>query len=148
MTRRNKGIETVARVEKARERRAAARMGQQRQSVRSQEERLADLMRYHADYARSMAESLNAGVDSTRLAQYRNFLARLEEAIARQERQVELSRRASADSERTWQHRRTRSSAVDHAVGRVCATQARKEQRIEQSNGDADGLRAWIASRK
>ncbi len=147
MTKRHKGIEAVAQVEQMRERQAAVRTTQQRRALRTQEERLAGLVRYHGDYAQSMLDALASGADSLKLAYYRNFLARLEEAIARQEQQVESSRRAHEQSHRDWLNRRTRADAVRHIVERNCAEQALRTQRHEEREGDADGLRQWMASR-
>ncbi len=148
MSRRNKGMDMVARVEETRERKAALKMAQHRRSLRAQEQYLADLMRYHGDYAQSLLDALARGVDSAKLSHYRNFIARLEEAIARQERQVESSRRAHDQSHSEWLQRRRRADAIDHVLERGRALKSSEAHKQEQRESDAEGVRHWVMKGK
>lgn len=129
-------LEPVARVTSHREQEAMRALGQARQRLAAQEQRLSELREYRDDYQRRLQQRGAQGIDVGALHEYRRFVGQLDTAIRQQEEQVARARQACADCEAHWQARRIRSQAMDKAVARSQATEQQAQAKREQGETD------------
>ncbi len=135
-------MKPVTHVAEARERNAARALGAARQQLTAAEARLSELCGWRDDYQRRLKTAGGAGMNTREWSEYQIFLARLNDAIARQQEQVGQRRRDYDQTRLDWQSQRTRTLALDKVVERYRRDEIRGEQRREQRETDERGQRA------
>lgn len=138
---RSERMKPAVEVAKSREDDAARCMGEHRQRLSAQEKRLEELSVYRAEYALRFERSAGQGMGAMQALEFRQFLARLNQAIAEQERTVVLLRNELAQRTQHWREANTRTRALDKVVERLEGEEARAERRIEQRDADEVALR-------
>ncbi len=139
----NKQLRTVQRVTDNEERRQAERLAARERRLVECEAKLAELARYHSNYAREFAERAGLGIDGARLREFQTFLARLGEAV-RQQAEIVGRARAERDADRdNWQRAAQRAEMVDHVVRRRKSEERRALDRQEQRDSDERSLRKF-----
>lgn len=112
---------------------AMAKLAEMLAGLRDSENRLAMLMNYRDEYRNKMNASTQNGVSVVQLSNFRTFLARLEEAVAQQQADVEHWRIAVDRSRDAWREaeKRARSYGVlnDRRNERTRSAAARVEQK-------------------
>lgn len=105
------------------------------------ENRLALLQRYRDEYEAKLTAATRIGISATELANFRNFLGRLEQAIGQQNADVAHCRQTVTLAQQQWQamQRQERSYAVlnERREHRLHAA----AERIEQKQNDEYALR-------
>jgi flagellar FliJ protein len=133
---RAKRMAPVQKLMETTERGRAESMGKAQLRVTEAEAKLAELERYHTDYARNFNARASVGLDSSWLRDYQVFLARLVEAI-NQQRQILARSRAELDAERLqWQEAARRVRAVDTVVERWRDDERIASEQREQRESD------------
>lgn len=104
--------------------------------LQEHEEQLARLHEYCQGYHQQLAEAQARGGSAARLANYSQFLARLNEAIRQQEHNVASAGRAFEQQRQVWIEARARVKAVEKAAERCATEEARTEEKREQREND------------
>lgn len=140
MSRRSDSMDRAAEIAGERVKDQARALGECQQALGEAEAKLAELERFRGDYA----TSAGAG-DVRQLLNRRQFVHKIEEAIAYQ-RAVIMRLRRALDEQRThWRDARARAKALDGVSGRLRAGEARTAERLEQAQLDerARQTRPW-----
>lgn len=131
-----KRLAPVQKVMEGNERDRAGRLGAAQRRLDEAQARLAELERYHAEYAQSFNQRASAGLNSSWLRDYQVFLARLLDAV-NQQRQVVTRMRAERDGERRqWQEAARRVAAVETVVERWRSDERIAAEQREQRETD------------
>ena len=138
---RSKRMQTINKVAQKKEQDAARILGQSRQNLQLQNQRLSELMQYREDYTRKFSASGNDGMDTRKLNEYRSFLHRLNQAILQQREIITRADRECQLRERAWLGTRTRTQALDKVVERYQHEEQREVDRKEQKVQDEHALR-------
>ena len=123
-------------VELAQERRDAAgqRLGRSLLLLKDSESRLALLERYRDEYQDRYTRTGTSGVGPQELRNFREFLERLDKAVAQQRAEVEALARGASESRGRWLTERTRGKSLDVLSGRAAdaerASEARQQQKL------------------
>lgn len=100
------------------------------------------LCQYREEYARRFQSSAQEGMSPLQWKNFQDFLARLDDAIAQQQRLVLQSRNKTSAGQTHWQEQRVRLKAIDTLSVRHYKAEDAKENRREQKLVDE------IASRR
>lgn len=111
---------------------AARRLGELIASDRAVEEKLALLEEYRKEYQARFIETARNGIGPDAWRNYSAFLARLDDAIAVQQRVASESRRRVEQGQQEWVDQRNKVKAFDTLSHRHQTQQARKEAKQEQ----------------
>jgi len=133
---RSKRMAPAGRVIDERERQQAEQLAAVEKRVAEHEAKLAELERYHADYARDFAAKAGQGTDAAGLRDYQVFLARLSQAIQQQTQllvRVRLERDAVGQR---WQQAAQHAKAVGNVMQRWRAEEHYAEARRDQRDSD------------
>ena len=100
------------------------------------ENKLAELVRYKAEYEQGFQQRAAGGIGVMEMRDYQAFLSRLAEAIKQQQELVNRAR-AEAEAERVkWLEALKRSKALGHVVERWQAEERHVTERREQRESD------------
>jgi flagellar FliJ protein len=138
----SKRMQPVARVADQRERQAAVEMAEFRRFLDAQQAKLDELNTYRNDYARHFEQAGRGGMDAARMADYRRILARLNDAIAYQEKRLISLHNDYEQVRRRWTDTRTRAAALDKVMERYRAEELRETEQREQGESDERAQRA------
>jgi|JRYL01.1.fsa_nt_gb flagellar FliJ protein len=94
------------------------------------------LEQYRNEYQGQFMAAARSGLTPNQWSNYRAFLARIDDAISHQQRQVERSRDLAQAGQREWLDTRTRVKAFETLSDRHHAGVARKQARAEQRVND------------
>lgn len=133
---RSKRMNPVLRVAEHREKDAARRLGQTQQRLQQQQARLRELIGYRDEYNLKFQQTCGAGVDVKQLQEYRMFLARLNDAIAQQQRVLASVQREVEQARTGWLRTRSRSQALDKVRDRFIDAERQEAERREQADSD------------
>jgi flagellar FliJ protein len=100
------------------------------------EAKLAELQRYHVDYAQSFSRRATAGSSGLALRDFQAFLTRLAEAAKAQEQIVARAREDLAAETHHWQGAARRAKAIGVVVDRWRGEELRVQERREQQETD------------
>ena len=126
----------IQKIASHRERKAAAALGESLKQREAAQLRLAELRAYLDEYLERFSRAAQNGLSSNQVVEYQVFISKLESAIAEQEKIVMQSQANCDSSKATWRGRYTKSRAMDSAVDRVQAREAKDAERKEQSESD------------
>ncbi len=133
---RSKRMQPVQRVAQSREQAAVQELGQSQQSLDAQQSKLEELRAYRDQYASDFETSVGAGLDATRVQDYRVFLNRLGEAIRQQEAILAQCRMRHEQTRQKWIETRTHSQAIDKVMHGYRQEEHRQRERREQQEQD------------
>lgn len=122
------------------ERKAAQQLAGARSTVDEQAQRLAELREYRASYVARVDASRQW--DPARLADYHEFLGRLDAAIRAQEEIVAYGRQRYASEHRRWSDKRRRKESVGRLAERNEAARRIRDGRRQQRELDELASRA------
>ncbi len=125
-------LKPIQQVAQVRERDAARAFGESRCRLEEEEQRLAELEAYRAEYLQRFRALQQEGITVGQLLEYQAFLGKLETALRHQAEIVELRR---ADAERrmaAWTDRRTHTRAMDRALENMEAAELEARERLDQ----------------
>ena len=133
---RSKRMQPVQRLAQNREQDAVKELAQSQQSLDAQQAKLEELRAYRDQYASDFETSVGAGLDATRVQDYRVFLNRLGEAIRQQEAVLAQCRARHEQTRRKWVASRTHSQAIDKVMHNYRQEEHRQRERREQQEQD------------
>ncbi len=127
-------LDKVALLARSRESAAATDLHREQQVLQTSSNRLEQLETFKSEYETRLAALSRSGMDARQLADYRRFLAGLNDAIRVQGEAVDRSQERVDASRETFVDRSLRRGNVDELIGRsraaLAADEARKEQRV------------------
>jgi len=133
---RSKRMQPAQRVAQNREQSAVQKFGQSQQNLEAQRTKLEELRAYRDQYAGDFERYSSAGLDVTRIQDYRVFLNRLSEAIRQQEALIEQFSCQHEQTRQQWIETRTHSQAIDKVVERYRREEHRQQDLREQKEQD------------
>ncbi|HMV61930.1 MAG TPA: flagellar export protein FliJ [Zoogloea sp.] len=111
---------------------AARRLGELIASEHAVEEKLALLKDYRDEYQARFMEAARNGIGPDAWRNYSAFIARLDDAIAQQQKLASDSRRRTEQGQQAWRDERNKVKAFDTLSQRHHTAQLRKELKQEQ----------------
>jgi len=133
---RSKRMDPVLRVAEHRERDAARALGESRQRLEHQRQRLQELLDYREEYSRRFQETAGGGMDMNKLHEYRAFLGRLNDAVDHQHRSIAKAEAEVDRRHRDWLELCTRLRSLDTVRERFRRDERQADERREQRDQD------------
>lgn len=115
---------------------AATRLGGLNAQVSSTESKLNLLLDYREEYRARFRAALRRDTDVNGLRNFRDFLARLDQAIDQQRGAVTRSREIAKAGQQDWQSKHCRVKAFDTLAQRHANVEAKRIARAEQRQSD------------
>lgn len=94
---------------------------------------LEELRQFRRDYAQPPGSSRESGVSVAELLNRRQFVARIDQAIVQQQREIEQHAHNLAQARAAWRQSRNRSAALDTVTERYRNREQASEERAEQA---------------
>lgn len=127
-------LQTVIKVERDREDKAARVLQMAEGNVQQQKQKLSSLQQYRLDYVRQIQQSgKQGGVDARNYHQHLQFVGKLDKAIQQQMNIISQARMVVDQRRRQWLEQQTRRKAVDVLIEKKQAEAAITANRREQS---------------
>ncbi|WP_218353220.1 flagellar export protein FliJ [Alteromonas lipotrueiana] len=127
-------LQTVIKVERDREDKAARALQMAEGNVQQQKQKLSSLQQYRLDYVRQIQQSgKQGGVDARNYHQHLQFVGKLDKAIQQQMNIISQARMVVDQRRRQWLEQQTRRKAVDMLIEKKQAEAAITANRREQS---------------
>jgi len=124
---------------------AAKRLGRSLAVLKESEKRLALLAQYREDYRRRMAESAARGMSGDELRNFREFISRLDEAVAQQKNEVTTLTEGVADCRGRWLLERRKERSYDVLTERVdLEAREREGRRLQKLLDEFSGRAAML----
>jgi flagellar FliJ protein len=120
----------------------ARELGEAQRRLADAEAKLVELTTYHGEYMLAFRKRAEDGTSVTRLRDFQAFIARLEQALAQQQKIVALAREQVAAQRSTWQGAARQVKAVESVVDRWRSVELRVADRREQKDMDERAQRA------
>ncbi len=115
---------------------ATRRLAQLIAAERDAQSKLQMLTQYRDEYALRFQQAAQNGLSPRDWSNYREFLNRLDEAIAQQGRAVATQASNTAAGQKHWQQQRTKLKAFDTLSQRHQSSELAREQRTDQKMQD------------
>lgn len=110
--------------------------------------RLEMLEQYRAEYADKLRDATAQGLTRQVLANYQDFLGRIDEAIGQQREIVRQSEAGTRRGQEHWKQQNTRLQAIGTLATRHEAREKQKENKQEQKLLDEFSARKFVADTK
>ena len=124
---------------------ATRRLGQLIAAEQSARSRLQMLEQYRAEYADRLRETIAQGMTRQVLANYQDFLARIDDAIRQQTFAVQQSAANTSHGQQNWKEQNTRLKAIDTLSARHDVKERQREEKNEQKLLDEFSARKFAA---
>lgn len=115
---------------------ATRRLGELISAENEGHRKLEMLQNYRAEYQARFQDAAREGIGPEAWRNFSAFIARIDDAIAHQAAQVDLSRDRTSQGKQVWMHERNRLKAFDTLQHRHEQKEARLEARQEQRQLD------------
>lgn len=129
-------LDPVITVAKNRERKAAQAAGESRRILDRNEAKLAELLAYRQEYAKRYEDFGRDGMEINRLNEFRQFLSRLNGAIASQRELIKIKQSELEKKNSTWNQTRVKHKSIDKIATRHRADELRDEDCRQQDDSD------------
>ncbi|MDO9372636.1 MAG: flagellar export protein FliJ [Gammaproteobacteria bacterium] len=126
----------IARIAGSKERSASHDLVKAQRMLDECETRLAELVSYRDDYQRRLHAAGAAGLEAGQMHEYLMFIARLDQAIARQREALAETVRSYERLKLHWLALHGKTLALDKAVERFRGEESRLDDRREQHESD------------
>lgn len=133
-------LDKVALLARSRENEAANALQRNKQALVDSSQRLEQLKGFKQEYEHRLQAMAGSGMDARQLADYRRFLASLNDAIDVQGQEVGRGEERVQASHEEFVDKSLRRGNVDELIGRSRAAQAVEEARREQKATDEGTL--------
>lgn len=122
---------------------ATRRLGQLIAAEQNQKNRLQLLENYRAEYAQKMNDAVQAGISPLLLNNYREFLGRIDEALAQQRETLARSENDTRNGQEQWRQQNRQLKAIDTLAQRHDARERHAEGRRDQKTQDEFSARKY-----
>lgn len=128
-------MQPVKRIAESKERDAAKALGESQRVMQEQGDRLAQLKAYREEYRTHVQQTGSAGVSAGRLQELHRFLNRLDEAIAEQEKRLQMAAQVCEERRHGWFDARGRTRVLDKVVAKY-----QEEERVDAARHEQKEL--------
>lgn len=125
---------------------ATRQLGQLIANEQNAKSRLQMLEEYREEYANRLRDGIAQGMTRQVLANYQDFLGRIDEAIAQQTAAVRQSEETTSRGQQHWKEQHTRLKAIDTLSIRHDAKERQREGKIEQKQQDEYSARKFAVT--
>ncbi|WP_207062432.1 flagellar export protein FliJ [Motiliproteus sp. SC1-56] len=115
---------------------AEQQLGQARQQLQAEQQKLIQLEAYREEYQQSILGLGRGGTQIEQLRRMQAFLARLSEAIDQQGQQIVMAEQVVAQATKAWQVAHGRHQAMDSLIERSRDAEQRQEDKQFQKTID------------
>jgi flagellar FliJ protein len=115
---------------------AANTMAERMRGLDAAKRQLLELQQFRRDYAQQPTSCHASGVSVSELLNRQRFVARIDQAIAQQQREIEECERRLAQARVAWLESHSRSAALDTVTQRYRSREQASEERAEQAAVD------------
>lgn len=129
-------LQKVLTLQQSREQKAAGTMQKSREQRGQLQQQLTQLHQYRDEYEALFRRTSVVGIDARILEDYRLFLAKLNEAIERQQDQIGAAQQRYQQSRSLWTETWLRKEALSQLLGRNRARNVRCREKAEQKVAD------------
>lgn len=140
-------LQTVLELMQSRADTAAQELGRLIAAEQDAKAKLQLLENYRTEYIQRFQNAARNGISPGQWANYQDFTAKLDDAIAQQRKIVESSGDRTADGQRRWLDQRNKAQAFDTLAQKHQVTQRYLEGRAEQKTSDEMTTRRHLAGR-
>jgi len=124
---------------------ATRKLGQLIAAEQNAKSRLQMLEQYRAEYADRLRDAIAQGMTRQVLANYQDFLGRIDEAIHQQTTVVQQTENNTLHGQQHWKEQNTRLKAIDTLSLRHDAKEKQREEKREQKLLDEFSARKYAA---
>lgn len=115
---------------------ATRRLAQLKQRWQQQEEKLAQLRGFRAEYQRRLGEAVASGLDMRRMRDFYAFISKIETAIRQQLVEIERCKTEWEQGQHAWLEERRKLKTYDVLKDRHVRKERVRDDRIEQREQD------------
>jgi flagellar export protein FliJ len=133
MTPPSKRFQPIQRIALDKERKAAAALGDALKRKQTEEQRLAELRAYQAEYLERYRQCTQQGASAARLREYQLFLDNLAGVICEQERYLSDARENCSQNQDRWRERYVQSKVMDSVIDRLKESERQLGEKLEQN---------------
>lgn len=126
---------------------AAAQLGALNGHDRAMEERLRLLLDYRSEYTARLARVAKEGMHSVGWRNFREFIDKIDAAIAQQRDLVATAKRQVETGQRHWHTQQRRLKSFDTLSQRHRSAERKSEARQEQKDQDDFALKGFLSQR-
>lgn len=136
-------LQTLLELAQARSDSAALTVGSHCTREHSEEQKLQMLVNYRIDYQKGYLRAVQGGVSPASLANYQEFMKKLDLAVKQQAEVVSHWRSQVVVARQDWEQERKRVKSFDTLSQRQAQARQQREDRIEQRNQDEYAARLF-----
>lgn len=129
-------LRQISKVAQQKEQENGRQLAQSRAQSEQQEQQLMQLRQYRDEYKQRFQQLGEQGANVRQLADFRSFLAKLNDAIAQQEQAVANCQQTMENHHNLWLEASQRVKALDKAVAKRHASELHEENKKEQIQSD------------
>ncbi|WP_133716022.1 flagellar export protein FliJ [Methylocaldum gracile] len=133
---RSKRLSPVLELAESREKQMAQIFGESQKKVESARRNLDSLMTFRDNYSAQFQRSGNEGLGTRQLIEYRMFLAKINTAIADQEKAVHAAQAELQNRQAEWEAARKRSLGIKKVFEHSLREETRMEEKKQQAEQD------------
>ncbi|MCV6605573.1 MAG: flagellar export protein FliJ [Porticoccaceae bacterium] len=134
-------LQKISQVAENREQQSGQQLAQSRHHADAQQQQLVQLRQYRDEYQQQFQQLGGQGINARQLADFRNFLNNLNNAIGQQEQAVSNCQQNLENHHRLWLEAHQRVKALNKAVAKRRADEIYAHNRQEQLASDEHGMR-------
>lgn len=135
-------FETVIKVAKSKEDKAAEILRESQQYLQMQQQRLVELDRFFAEYSQGFVNNgQQQGFKAGLMVSYQSFLNKIKQAVQEQKRMVEIARHAVEEKRILWLKSRNDKKLVDGVMDKYLLQEQQWRDKQEQKETDERGQR-------
>jgi len=133
---RSKRLQPVARIAKDKEKKESLSVAAARSELEVHENKLKELLTYKEEYLIDFNRRAQRGVSGAQIAQYRQFIVRLDDAVEQQQQQVIQCKAKLQQLLNQWQQARGRVKALDTVIDKAQEQERYANNKKEQNMAD------------
>jgi flagellar FliJ protein len=138
---RSERLTTVLELAESREQQAARRLGEHSRKLENAQRNLENLRAFRENYAARFRQSGDRGLGMRQLMEFRVFLAKIDTAVADQERTVSKAQRELESRRNEWEATRRQALGMRTVMDRARAEESRAEEKRLQDEQDERACR-------
>ena len=126
----------VVEVAESRELAAAKVFGEAQRILRERREKLQELFTYREEYAQKFLQTGAIGMSANEMQSFRNFLAKLDAAIAQQQQLVANAMKTLEEKKRLWLLQNSKKQTLEKVVDKYREQENHANSKKEQREAD------------
>jgi flagellar protein FliJ len=145
---RSNRLQPVAKLAKNEETKATEDLAFAQQQLAEAETKLTELKSYREEYLIDFNARAQRGVTGIQIAQYQQFLGKLDDALLQQDQIVVKAKTQLEQTKCKWQKKRSRVQALDTVIDQSLLDEQRQRDKIEQNQQDEISSQRHLRDKK